>query len=53
MTRLSDVRRTGYGAMQLSAPHIFSAPADPAEARRVLGRAIELVTQHRRSAAVA
>jgi len=46
MKRLSDVQRMGYGAMQLSGPHIFGPPADPAEARRVLERAIELGIDH-------
>ena len=46
MKRLSDVKRIGYGAMRLSGPHIFGPPADPAEAARVLERAIELGVDH-------
>lgn len=36
----------GYGAMQLSGPHIFGPPADPAEAARVLVRALDLGVDH-------
>ena len=46
MKTLSDVQRMGFGAMQLSGPHIFGPPADPAECRRVLERAIELGIDH-------
>lgn len=46
MKRLSDVQRMGFGAMQLSGPHIFGPPADPAQCRRVLERAIELGVDH-------
>jgi pyridoxine 4-dehydrogenase len=43
---LSDVKRMGYGAMQLSGPHIFGPPADPDEAKRVLLRAFDLGVDH-------
>jgi pyridoxine 4-dehydrogenase len=43
---LSDVKRMGFGAMQLSGPHIFGPPADPDEARRVLLRAFDLGVNH-------
>ena len=46
MKTLSDVQRMGYGAMQLSGPHIFGPPADPDECRRVLERALELGVDH-------
>jgi pyridoxine 4-dehydrogenase len=46
MKRLSDVHRMGFGAMQLSGPHIFGPPADPDEARRVLLRALDLGVDH-------
>ena len=46
MKRLSDVKRIGYGAMRLTGPGIFGPPADPAEARRVLERAVELGVDH-------
>jgi pyridoxine 4-dehydrogenase len=36
------VSRMGYGAMRLTGPGIWGPPKDPAEARRVLKRAIEL-----------
>jgi pyridoxine 4-dehydrogenase len=36
------VRRLGYGAMQLTGPGVWGPPADHAEARRVLQRAVEL-----------
>lgn len=36
------VNRLGYGAMQLTGPGIWGDPADPAEAVRVLRRAVEL-----------
>ena len=34
MKRLSDVKRMGYGAMQLAGPGIFGPPNDPDEGRR-------------------
>lgn len=37
-----EVRRLGYGAMQLTGPGIWGPPADPEEARQVLRRAVEL-----------
>src|SRR3954451_11682619 len=40
------VNRTGLGAMQLAGPHVFGPPADPAAARAVLCRAIELGVDH-------
>ncbi|MEU9704089.1 aldo/keto reductase [Streptomyces sp. NPDC047981] len=36
------VNRLGYGAMRLTGPGIWGDPADPAEAVRVLRRAVEL-----------
>ena len=36
------VNRLGYGAMQLTGPGVWGDPADPAEAVRVLRRAVEL-----------
>jgi aryl-alcohol dehydrogenase-like predicted oxidoreductase len=36
------VVRLGYGAMQLTGPGVWGSPADPAEAVRVLRRAVEL-----------
>jgi len=36
------VHRLGYGAMQLTGPGIWGEPKDPAEAVRVLKRAVEL-----------
>jgi pyridoxine 4-dehydrogenase len=46
MKRITDVRRMGYGAMQLSGPHIFGPPADPDECKRVLVRALDLGIDH-------
>jgi pyridoxine 4-dehydrogenase len=37
-----DVNRVGYGAMRLTGKGIWGEPADPAEAKRVLKRAVEL-----------
>jgi len=37
-----QVRRLGYGAMQLTGPGVWGAPSDPDEAVRVLRRAVEL-----------
>ncbi len=42
----STVHRMGYGAMQLSGPHIFGPPADRAAAVAVLRRAVELGVDH-------
>ena len=39
------VRRLGFGAMRLPGPGVWGEPADPAEARAVLRRAIELGVQ--------
>ena len=36
------VNRMGYGAMRITGPGIIGPPADPAEAKRVLRRALEL-----------
>lgn len=36
------VNRLGYGAMQLTGPGVWGSPKDPAEAVRVLRRAVEL-----------
>src|SRR5437588_12003702 len=38
----SPVHRLGYGAMQLTGPGVWGPPEDPAEAVRVLRRAVEL-----------
>ena len=40
------VNRTGFGAMQLAGPGVFGPPADPAAARAVLRRAVELGVDH-------
>lgn len=37
-----EVKRLGFGAMRLTGPGIWGEPKDPAEARRVLKRAVEL-----------
>ncbi len=37
-----EVNRLGFGAMRLTGPGIWGEPKDPAEARRVLKRAVEL-----------
>jgi len=37
-----SVRRLGYGTMQLTGPGVWGEPDDPAEAVRVLRRAVEL-----------
>jgi aryl-alcohol dehydrogenase-like predicted oxidoreductase len=46
--RLGDreVRRIGYGAMQLPGPRVTGPPRDHAEAIRVLRRAVELGVDH-------
>lgn len=36
------VNRLGFGAMQITGPGIWGEPKDPAEAVRVLQRAVEL-----------
>lgn len=36
------VHRMGFGAMRVTGPGIWGAPADPAEARKLLRRAVEL-----------
>jgi pyridoxine 4-dehydrogenase len=36
------VHRLGFGAMRITGPGIWGEPADPAEARKVLRRAVEL-----------
>ena len=41
-----SVNRTGFGAMQLAGPGVFGPPSDPAAARVVLRRAIELGVDH-------
>jgi hypothetical protein len=43
-TYLADkpINRMGFGAMQLAGPGVFGPPRDPAAARAVLRRAIEL-----------
>jgi pyridoxine 4-dehydrogenase len=40
------VNRIGFGAMQLAGPGVFGPPNDPAAARAVLRRAIELGVDH-------
>jgi len=40
------INRIGFGAMQLAGPGVFGPPADPAEAKRVLQRAVELGVDH-------
>ena len=37
-----SVTRLGFGSMQLTGPGVWGEPADPAEAVRVLQRAVEL-----------
>jgi pyridoxine 4-dehydrogenase len=48
MTNLGTltVNRIGFGAMQLAGPGVFGPPADPAAARAVLRRAVELGVDH-------
>lgn len=41
-----QVRRLGYGAMQLAGPHVFGPPKDPEAARAVLREAVELGVNH-------
>jgi pyridoxine 4-dehydrogenase len=40
------INRIGFGAMQLAGPGVFGAPSDPAGARAVLRRAVELGVDH-------
>src|ERR671929_44523 len=40
------VNRIGFGAMQLAGPGVFGPPRDPASARAVLRRAVELGADH-------
>jgi pyridoxine 4-dehydrogenase len=40
------VNRIGFGAMQLAGPNVFGPPRDPAAARAVLRRALELGVNH-------
>jgi pyridoxine 4-dehydrogenase len=40
------VNRMGFGAMQLAGPGVFGPPRDPASARAVLRRAVELGVDH-------
>jgi aryl-alcohol dehydrogenase-like predicted oxidoreductase len=40
------VNRIGFGAMQLAGPGVFGPPSDPAAARAVLRRAVELGVDH-------
>lgn len=46
MTTFSEVNRMGYGAMQLSGPHVFGPPADRDECVRVLRTAVERGVDH-------
>lgn len=46
MTSFSDVSRMGFGAMQLSGPHVFGPPADRAECVLVLRTAVERGVDH-------
>jgi aryl-alcohol dehydrogenase-like predicted oxidoreductase len=48
MTNLGTftVNRIGFGAMQLAGPNVFGPPRDPAAARAVLRRAVELGVDH-------
>lgn len=41
-----QVRRLGYGAMQLAGPHVFGPPRDPDAARAVLREAVALGVDH-------
>ncbi len=40
------INRLGFGAMQLAGPGVFGPPRDPAAARAVLRRAVELGVDH-------
>ncbi|MCP2271336.1 putative oxidoreductase [Actinokineospora diospyrosa] len=46
MSVLRNVKRVGYGAMQLAGPGVFGPPADPDAAVAVLRRAVELGVDH-------
>ncbi|MEV8442560.1 oxidoreductase [Actinosynnema sp. NPDC051121] len=41
-----NLKRVGYGAMQLAGTHVFGPPADPDNAKAVLRRAVELGVDH-------
>ena len=41
-----SINRMGFGAMQLAGPGVFGPPPDPAAARAVLRRAVELGVDH-------
>lgn len=41
-----EVKRVGFGAMQLPGPGVFGEPRDPEQAKAVLRRAIELGINH-------
>ncbi|HEY1566488.1 MAG TPA: oxidoreductase [Solirubrobacteraceae bacterium] len=41
-----SINRMGFGAMQLAGPGVFGPPRDPAAARAVLRRAVELGVDH-------
>ena len=41
-----QINRMGFGAMQLAGPGVFGPPSDPAVARTVLRRAIDLGVDH-------
>jgi pyridoxine 4-dehydrogenase len=41
-----QVRRIGFGAMQLPGPGVFGPPRNPAEALKVIRRAVELGVDH-------
>lgn len=41
-----QIRRIGFGAMQLAGPGVFGPPADPEAAKAVLRRAVELGVDH-------
>src|SRR5436190_4591148 len=41
-----QINRIGFGAMQLAGPGVFGPPSDPAAARAVLRRAVELGVDH-------
>ncbi|MEU5691448.1 oxidoreductase [Actinosynnema sp. NPDC020468] len=41
-----NVKRIGYGAMQLAGPGVYGPPADPENARTVLRKAVELGVDH-------
>ncbi|MET1074545.1 MAG: aldo/keto reductase, partial [Umezawaea sp.] len=41
-----NVKRIGYGAMQLAGPGVFGPPKDADQARAVLRRAVELGVDH-------